>query len=51
MNEYIVIVQEGTDEMARWNFHCDAEDANHAEEQALDHDDCISCVAVYQRIK
>jgi len=35
MNEYIVIVQEGEDELNRWNFHCDAEDASHAEEQAL----------------
>ena len=51
MNEYIVIVQEGADEMGRWNFHCDAEDASHAEEQALDHDDVISCIAVYERIK
>ena len=51
MNEYIVIVQEGADEMARWNFHCDAEDASHAEEQALDHDDVISCIAVYGRIR
>lgn len=51
MNEYIVIVQEGTDEMGRWSFHCDADDANHAEEQALDHADVISCIAVYERIK
>jgi len=51
MNEYIVIVQEGNDEMSRWSFHCDAENANHAEEQALDHDDVISCIAVYERIK
>ena len=51
MNEYIVIVQEGDDEMRRWNFHCDAEDANHAEEQALDHAETISCIAVYERIK
>ena len=51
MNEYIVIVQEGTDEIRRWSFHCDAEDASHAEEQALDHDDLISCIAVYERIR
>ena len=51
MTEYIVIVQEGTDEMGRWSFHCDAEDASHAEEQALDHDDVISCIAVYERIR
>jgi len=51
MNEYIVIVQEGTDEMGRWSFHCDADDADHAQKQALDHDDVISCIAVYERIK
>jgi hypothetical protein len=51
LTEYIVIVQENTDEMGRWSFHCDAEDANHAEEQALDHDDVISCIAVYERIR
>lgn len=51
MNEYIVIVQENTDEMGRWSFHCDAWDVEHAEEQALDHDDVISCIAVYERIK
>ena len=51
LTEYIVIVQEGTDEMGRWSFHCDAEDASHAEEQALAHDDVISCIAVYERIR
>jgi len=51
MNEYIVIVQEHDDEMGRWNFHCDAENANHAEEQALAHDSCITTIAVYERIK
>jgi hypothetical protein len=51
MNEYIVIVQENTDEMGRWSFHCYGEDASHAEEQALDHDDVISCIAVYERIR
>ncbi len=51
MNEYIVIVQDGDDELARWNFHCDADDANHAEEQALDHSADIQCIAVYERIK
>lgn len=51
MNEYIVIVQDGDDELARWNFHCDADDENHAEEQALDHSTDIQCIAVYERIK
>jgi hypothetical protein len=51
MNEYIVIVQEGNEDESRWSFHCDAENASHAEEQALDHDDVISCIAVYERIK
>ena len=51
MNEYIVIMQDGADELARWSFHCNAEDANHAEEQALDHSADIQCIAVYQRIK
>jgi hypothetical protein len=51
MDEYIVVVQEGDDETQRWNFYCDAEDANHAEEQALDHADTINCIAVYGRIK
>jgi hypothetical protein len=51
MIEYIVIVQEGDNEMNRWNFHCDAENASHAEEQALDHDALINCIAVYERIR
>jgi hypothetical protein len=51
MNEYIVIVQEGNKDESRWSFHCDAEDASHAEEQALDYDDVINCIAVYERIK
>jgi hypothetical protein len=51
MNEYIVIVQENEDEDGRWHFYCDAEDENHAEEQALDHDPSISCIAVYKRIQ
>lgn len=50
MNEYIVIVQEGNEEESRWSFHCDAEDEHHAQEQALDHDNVISCIAVYERI-
>ena len=51
LNEFIVIVQEGDDEMNRWHFYCHAEDATHAEEQALDHDDVISCIAVYERVR
>jgi len=51
LREYIVIVQEDNEEESRWSFHCDAEDADHAEEQALDHADVISCIAVYERIK
>lgn len=51
LTEYIVIVQEGNEDESRWSFHCDAEDASHAEEQALDHDDVISCIAVYERIR
>jgi hypothetical protein len=50
MNEYIVLVQEGTDEDARWYFNCEADDIDHAEEQALDHDSNISVIAVYARV-
>lgn len=51
LNEYIVIVQEGDDDISRWHFHCLAEDANHAEEQALDHSIDIRNIAVYERIR
>lgn len=51
MNEYIVIVQEGDDEMNRWHFYCHAEDATHAEEQALDHSADIRNIAVYERVR
>lgn len=51
MNEYIVIVQEGDDEMNRWYFDCFADDASHAEEQALDHNADIRNIAVYERIR
>ena len=50
MKEYIVIVQEGDDEAARWYFECSAEDISHAQEQALDHSAEIKCVAVYERV-
>jgi len=51
LNEFIVIVQEGDDEKGRWSFHCDAEDATHAEEQALDHSADIRNIAVYERVR
>ena len=51
LNEFIVIVQEGDDEMNRWNFYCHAEDATHAEEQALDHSADIRNIAVYERVR
>ena len=51
MKEYIVLVQEGDDEFARWFFQCEAEDASHAEEQSLDHDTVIKNIAVYKRIR
>lgn len=50
MKEYIVCVQEGEDERSRWFFTCEAEDPNHAEEQALDHDKSIRIISVYERI-
>lgn len=51
MTEYIVIVQEGDDEMVRWEFYCEAENASHAEKQALDHSKDIGCIAVYERVR
>lgn len=56
MNDFICIVEEyvcdeNSDLGYRWNFHCSAEDANHAEEQALDHDDNIRVIAVFERIR
>jgi hypothetical protein len=52
LNEFIVIVQEGDDEMwGRWHFYCHAEDASHAEEQALDHSSDIRSIAVYERVR
>lgn len=51
MNEYIVIVQDGENEMNRWNFYCDAENASHAEQKALDDSETINCIAVYERIR
>ena len=50
MKEYIVFVQNGDDESSRWFFTCEAEDQNHAEEQALDHDVSIRVISVYERI-
>jgi hypothetical protein len=51
MSEYIVIVQEGNNEMARKEFYCDAESASQAEAQALDLSKDINCIAVYERIR
>jgi hypothetical protein len=50
MKEFICLMQDGEDELARWHFNCDAEDADHAQEQALDGYGA-SVVAVYERIK
>lgn len=49
MKEFICLMQDGDDEDARWNFHCDADDADHAQEQALD-GYAAKVVAVYERI-
>ena len=51
INEYIVIVQEDNEDESRWSFHCDAKNADHAQEQALDQDNVISCISVYERIR
>jgi hypothetical protein len=50
MDEFICLMQDGEDEDARWYFTCDAEDAEHAEEQALDGYDAY-VIAVYRRVK
>jgi hypothetical protein len=42
-------MQDGEDEEARWYFTCDAEDAEHAEEQALDGYGAY-VIAVYRRV-
>jgi hypothetical protein len=56
MNDFICIVEEydcseTTDLCHRWHFHCSADDAGHAEEQALDHDDNIRVVSVFERVR
>jgi hypothetical protein len=50
MSEFICLMQDGDDEEARWYFTCDAEDAEHAEEQALDGYEAY-VIAVYRRVK
>lgn len=54
MNEYICVMQDLGDpkdeEASRWNFHCDANDADHAQEQALDGYGA-KVIAVYQRVR
>jgi hypothetical protein len=51
MSEYIVIVQESDNEMARREFYCDAESASQAETQALEYSKDINCIAVYERVR
>lgn len=50
MKDYIVYVQENDDENSRWFFTCQAENQNHAEEQALNHDESIRVISVYERV-
>ena len=51
MKEFLVLMQEGDDISSRWYASFFADDADHAEEQALDHDPIISVVAVYERLR
>ena len=50
MTEFVCLMQDGEDELARWYFTCDASDEEHAEEQALDGYDAY-VIAVYRRVK
>ena len=50
MSEFICLMQDGEDGEARWYFTCEAEDEEHAEEQALDGYDAY-VIAVYRRVK
>ena len=51
LEEYLILVEEDEDETSRWHFACEAESAEHAEEQALGHSDLIRCIAVFKRVK
>lgn len=52
LKDYLVMVQEGEAENdpGYWNFHCQAEDPEHAREQAIGHGDAISVLSVYQKV-
>lgn len=53
--EYIVVLQNGDDYQNQWEFHCDAEDAEGAEQVALEeNEDILSnvrCISVFVRVK
>jgi hypothetical protein len=51
MKEYIVILQNDDDYQNQWEFHCDAFDADGAEQVALDENENVRCISVFERVK
>ena len=51
MKEYIVILQDDDDYQNQWEFHCDAFDADGAEQVALDENENVRCISVFERVK
>jgi protein-disulfide isomerase-like protein with CxxC motif len=53
MKEYIVLMEYAAEvaKDGQWYFPCSADDATHAEEQALDSEPACRAVAVYERIR
>jgi hypothetical protein len=51
MKRYVVYVQENPDDLdARFYFPCDADDADHAEEQALDAYPQGQCITIFEEV-
>lgn len=55
MKDYLVMVQEGEEgdgdgEPGFWNFVCQANNVEHAKEQALGHGDRIKVLSVYEKV-
>jgi hypothetical protein len=51
MKEYILVLQRSDDYQKQWEFHCDAEDAESAEKDALIENENVRCISVFVRVK
>ena len=51
MKEYILVLQRSDDYQKQWEFHCDAEDAESAEQDALIENENVRCISVFVRVK